>query len=147
MRVPLIARRSNQSILGEIKPVNLKGNQPWILVGRTDVEAEIPVLWSSVANSWLIAKVPDAGKDWEQEKRVSEDEMMAGWHHFKRHELGTLQEMVKDREAWGAGQEVKKSWTSERLNNNIIFLYFTYKWYHIISLHQLHSLEIFSPIP
>ena len=49
---------------GEIKPVSLKGNQPWILVGRTDAEAEAPVLWSSDANSWLIGKVLGAGKDW-----------------------------------------------------------------------------------
>ena len=60
----------------EIKPVNLKGNQPWILMGRTDTEAEAPVFWSSDANSWLIVKVPDAGKDCgERKKRVSEDEM------------------------------------------------------------------------
>ena len=49
---------------GEIKPVSLKGNQPWILVGRTDAEAEAPVLWSSDTNSWLIGKVLGAGKDW-----------------------------------------------------------------------------------
>ena len=73
----------------KIKPVNLKGNQPWILFGRTDAEAEAPVFWSSDANSRLTGKVPDAGKDWRQkEKRVSEDEM-AGWRHqFYGHELG-----------------------------------------------------------
>ena len=65
----------------EIKPVNLKGNQPWILVARTDAEAETPAFWSSDADSWLTGKVPDAGKDWGQkERRASEDEM-AGWHH------------------------------------------------------------------
>ena len=65
----------------EIKPVHLKGNQPWILIARTDAEAEVPVFWSSDTNSWLIGKVPDARKDWGQkEKRVSEDEV-AGWHH------------------------------------------------------------------
>ena len=65
----------------EIKPVNLKGNQPWIFIGRTDAEAEAPVFWSSDVHRWLIGKVPDAGKDWEQkEKGVTEDEM-AGWHH------------------------------------------------------------------
>ena len=58
----------------EIKPVNLKGNQSWILVGKTEAEAETPVFWSYDVNTWLIGKVPDAGKDWEQ-KRVSEDEM------------------------------------------------------------------------
>ena len=58
----------------EIKPVNLKGNQSWILVGKTEAEAETAVFWSYDVNTWLIGKVPDAGKDWEQ-KRVSEDEM------------------------------------------------------------------------
>ena len=73
----------------DIKPVDLKGNQPWILVGRTDAEVETLVFWSSVANSWLIGKVPDAGKNWGQkEKRASEYEM-AGWHHWcNGHELG-----------------------------------------------------------
>ena len=50
----------------EIKPVNLKGNQSWILLGRTDAESEAPVFSSSDVNSWLIGKVPDAGKDWGQ---------------------------------------------------------------------------------
>ena len=73
----------------KIKPVNLKGNQLWILVGMTDAEAETPVFWSSNANSWLIRKVPDAGKNWGQkEKRVSEDET-AGRHQWgNEHELG-----------------------------------------------------------
>ena len=53
----------------EIQPVNLKGNQPWILVGRTDAEAEAPTLWPPDAKSWLIRKDPDAGKDWRQEER------------------------------------------------------------------------------
>ena len=60
----------------EIKPVNLKGDQPWIFIGRTDAEAEAPVFWSSDANRQLTGKIPDAGKYWGQkEKRVSEDEM------------------------------------------------------------------------
>ena len=64
----------------EIKPVNLKGHQSWIFIGRTDPEAEAPVFGSSDVNRWLIGKVPDTGKDWGQKKRASEDEM-AGWHH------------------------------------------------------------------
>ena len=75
----------------EITPVNPNGNQPWILVGKTDAEAEAPVFWSSDVNSWLIRKVrkvPDAGKDCGQKKRVSEDDM-AGWHYqCNGHELG-----------------------------------------------------------
>ena len=64
----------------EIKPVNLKGDQPWIFTARTDAEAEAPVFWSSDANGWLIGKVPDAGRDWGQkEKRALEDGMQWTW--------------------------------------------------------------------
>ena len=79
----MVLEKTHESPLDskEIKPVNLKGNQPWILVGRTHAEVDTPVFWSSDVNSWLIGKVSDAGKDWGQkEKRESEDEM-AGWHH------------------------------------------------------------------
>ena len=65
----------------EIKPINLKGSQPWIFIGRTDAEAEAPVFWSPDSNSWLTGKDPDAGKDWEQKKKASENEM-PGWHHW-----------------------------------------------------------------
>ena len=61
----------------EIKPVNPKGNQPWIFIGRADAEAEAPILWPRDAKSWLIGKDPDAGKDWRQkEKRAAEDVMV-----------------------------------------------------------------------
>ena len=64
----------------KIKLVNSKGNQSWIFIGRTEAEAETPVLWPPDEN-WLIGKDPDAGKDWGQgEKRMTEDEMV-GWHH------------------------------------------------------------------
>ena len=62
----------------EIQPVHPKGNQSWIFIGRTDAEA--PLLWSPDAKSWHTGKDPDAGKDWKQEKRMTEDEMV-GWHH------------------------------------------------------------------
>jgi len=66
----------------EIKPVSPKGNQPWIFIGRTDDEAEAPMIWPPNAKSWLTGKDPDARKVWEQEKkRVTEDEMV-GWHHW-----------------------------------------------------------------
>ena len=69
----------------EIKPVNPKGNQPWILTGKTDTEA--PLLWPLGVKSQLIRKDPDAGKDWRQEKGVTDDEI-GGWHHWlSRHEL------------------------------------------------------------
>ena len=84
----------------EIKPVNPKGNQPWIFTGRTDAEAEAPILWPSDAKSQFTGKDPDAGKDWGQrKKRATEDEMF-GWHHqFNEHEFKQFWEIVEDREA------------------------------------------------
>ena len=71
----------------EIQPVHPKGNQSWIFIGRTDAEAEAPILWPSDEKNWLIWKYPDAGKDWRQEKETSEDKMV-GWHHqLDGHEL------------------------------------------------------------
>ena len=64
----------------EIKPVNAKGNQSWIFIGRTNAEAETPKLWPPDLKNWLIWKDPDAVKDWGQEKGTTEDEMV-GWHH------------------------------------------------------------------
>ena len=61
----------------EIKPINPKGNQPWIVIGRTDAEAEAPILWPRDEKSWLIGKDPDAGKDWRQKKKgATEDEVV-----------------------------------------------------------------------
>ena len=73
----------------EIQPVHSKGDQPWVFIGRTDVEAETPILWPPDGKSWLIWKDPDARKDWRQkEKGMTEDEMV-GWHHrLNGHESG-----------------------------------------------------------
>ena len=60
----------------EIKPVSPKGNQPLIFIGKTDAEAEAPMLWLLDEKSWLIGKDPDTGKDWSQKKREAEDEMV-----------------------------------------------------------------------
>ena len=65
----------------EIQPVHPKGDQSWVFIGRTDVEAETLILWPPHAKSWLIWKDPDAGKDWGQEKKVTTEDEMAGWHH------------------------------------------------------------------
>ena len=64
----------------EVKPVNPKGNQPWIFIGR-NAEDEAPVLWLPDAKSWLIWKDPDAGKDWGQEGKGATEDEMVGWHH------------------------------------------------------------------
>ena len=65
----------------EIQPVHPKGDQSWIFIGRTDVEAETPILLPPDAKSWLIGKDPDAGKDWRWEEKVRTDDEMVGWHH------------------------------------------------------------------
>ena len=71
----------------EMKPVNPKGNQSWIFIGRTDAEAETPILWPTTANNWLIGKDPDA-KHWRwEEKGMTENEMVSWHHQLNAHEF------------------------------------------------------------
>ena len=65
----------------EIQPVHPKGDQSWVFIGGTDVEAETPILWPPDVKSWLIWKDPDAGKDWGQEEKGTTEDEMVGWHH------------------------------------------------------------------
>ena len=65
----------------EIQPVHPKGDQSWMFIDRTEVEAETPILWPPDVKSWLMWKDPDAGKDWGQEEKGSTEDEMAGWHH------------------------------------------------------------------
>ena len=103
----------------KIQPVNPEENQSWILIGRTDVEAEAPILWPPDAKSWLIWKDPDAGKDWRwEEKGTTEDEMVGRHHWLNAHEFelnsgswwqtgrpGMLQSM--------GSQRVRQDWVTE----------------------------------
>ena len=66
----------------KIKPVHPKEKQPWISSGRTDAEAETPILWPPDAKNWLIWKDPDAGKDWRQEEKGTTEDELVGWHHW-----------------------------------------------------------------
>ena len=66
----------------EIHPVHPEGDKSWVFTGRTDAEAETPVLWPPHAKSWLIGKDPDAGRDWGQEEKGMTEDEMAGWHHW-----------------------------------------------------------------
>ena len=66
----------------EIKPINPKGNQSWIFIGRTNDEAEAPILRPPDAKSWLIRKDPDTGKEWRQEEKGTTEDEMVGWHHW-----------------------------------------------------------------
>ena len=84
----------------EIKPVNPKGNQSWIFIGRTDVEAEAPILWPSDANIWFIGKNPEAGKDWRQKaKRIVMDNMVRE-HHWLN--VPEFQQTLGDGEGHGS---------------------------------------------
>ena len=65
----------------EIQLVHPKGNQSWVFIGRTDAEAETPILWLSHAKSWLIGKDPDAGRNWGREENGTTEDEMVGWHH------------------------------------------------------------------
>ena len=66
----------------EIQPVQPKGDQPWVFIGRTDAEAETPIHWPPDVKSWLIGKDPDTGRDWGQEEKGTTEDEMAGWHHW-----------------------------------------------------------------
>ena len=97
----------------ETKPVYPKGNEPWIFIGRTDAETEVPILWPPNVKSWLTRKDPDASKDWGKAEKGATEAEMCGWHHWLNGmSLSKLWEIVKDREAWRAAVHgIRKSQT------------------------------------
>ena len=103
----------------EIQPVHPKGDRSWVIIGVTDAEAEAPILWPLDLKSWLIGKDPDAGKDWGQEEKGMTEDEMVGWHHrLNRHEFGWTPGVGDGQRglvccgSWGH----KESHTTERLN-------------------------------
>ena len=115
LRVPWTARRSNQSILKEVNP---KGSQSWMFAGRTD--AKTLILWPHDVKNRLIRKDRDAGKDWGQEKRATEEEMVGWYHWLNGHEFEQTPEDSEGQRSlvccspWGC----KESDKIEQLNNN-----------------------------
>ena len=110
--------------LEEIQPVHPKGNRSWIFIGRTDVEAETPILWPPDVKSWLIWKYPDAGKDWRREGK-GDNRGWDGWMASQTVDmsLSRLQELVMDREAWHAavhGVAKSQTWLTELTELNCV---------------------------
>ena len=115
----------------DFKPVHPKGNQSWILIGKTDTEAETSILWPPDAKKRLVWKDPDPGKDWRQEEKGMTEDEMVGWHHrYDGHEfeeapgVGDGQGSLACCSPWGC----KESDTTEQLNLNElkIILNFSY---------------------
>ena len=100
----------------EIQPVHPKGNQSWIFIGRTDVEAEIPILWPPDVKNWLTGKDPDARKDWRQEEKGMTEDETVGWHRW----LNGLEFVWESsRSWWWAGKPgVLQSMESQRFRHN-----------------------------
>ena len=107
----------------EIQPVNPKGNQHWIFIGRTDAKAKAPILCPCDAENWLIGKDPDAGKDWRQEEKGTTEDEMTGWHHrLQGHEF---EQAPGNSEGQGglvccSPRGHKESGSTEQLNNKNI---------------------------
>ena len=102
----------------EIKPVHPKGNQAWIVIGRTDVEAETPILWPPDVKNWLIENDFDAGQDWRKEEKGTTENEMVGWHHWLNgHEfewtlaVGNGQGSLACWSPWGC--RVRHDWVTE----------------------------------
>ena len=128
----VVLEKTLESPLGckEIQPVHPEGNQSWTFIRRTNVEAEPPILWPPDANSWLIWKDPDAGRDWgQEEKGTTEDEMVRCITDLIGMSLSQLQELVMDRETWHAvvhrvtkSQTQLSDWTELMANKECILL-------------------------
>ena len=138
----VVLEKTLESLLGckEIQPVHPKGDQSWIFIGRTDAEAETLIFWPPDAKNWLIWKDPDAGKDWRQEEKGTEDEKV-WWHHrLNGHEFGWAlgvgdgQGGLACCSSWGH----KESDTTERLNWTDLSI-------HLIFIHCKANSHIPSP--
>ena len=115
----------------EIQPVHPKGNQSWVFIGRTDAEAETPVLWPPHVKSWLTGKNPDAGRDWEQEEKGMTEDEMAGWHNkFDGHGFGWNLEV-------GDGQGGLACWDSRGRKESGTTEWLNWRQHYKWTIHQL----------
>ena len=119
----------------EIQPVHPKRDQSWVFIGRTDVEAETPILWAPDAKSWLIGKDPDAGKDGGQEEKGMTEDEMVGWHHWlDGHGIGGTPE-VDDGQgglaccgSWGCKELDITEWLNWTGRDPVILYIVIYSW-------------------
>ena len=121
----------------KIKPVNPKGNQPWIVTGRADAEAEAPILWPPDAKSPITGNDPDAGKDWGQEKNGMPEDEMVGWHHWLNgHEFEQVTGGSKGQGSLGCcnpwGHRVRGDFVTEHISS--------YCYHYFIKGHILYFL-------
>ena len=114
----------------EIQPVHPEGNHSWVFIGRTDAEAETPILWPPNAKSWLIWKDPDAGKDWGQEEKGTTEDEMVGWHHWLNGHgfgwtlrVGDGQEGLSCCGSWGCKELDKTEWLNWNCSQSIEIFY------------------------
>ena len=134
----------------EIQPVHPQGDQSWVFIGRTDVEAETPILWPADAKSWLLRKDPDARKDWGQEEKGTMEDEMVGWHYgLNGHEFawapgvgdgrgpGVLQSMGSQRVGHGLSDSTELNWSLLGLNSGVTvltFLFHSNLWSHLLKM-------------
>ena len=125
----------------EIQSVHPKGDRSWVFIGRSDVEAETPIVWPPDVKNWLTGKDPDAGKDWGQEEKGTTEGEMVGWHHRLNGlefgwalGIGVGQGGLECCSSWG----LKESDTTERLNWTIsyIIVWVNYMLYSQSVLHK-----------
>ena len=115
-QIVVLEKTLERCLDSKIKPVNPKGNQPWIFIGRTDAGAEAPILWPPDVKSWLIGKDPDAGKDWGQEEKGAREDEMVGWHHQLNGQAFEQTLGDSKREAWHTAVHVvtkSQTWLSD----------------------------------
>ena len=113
-----------------IQPINPKGNQSWIFIGRTDTEAETPIFWPPDVKNWVIGKEPDAERDWRWEEKVVKENEMVGWHHrLNGHEfeqasgVGEGQGSLVCCSSWGFEESDTTEWLNWTELNLLIYLF------------------------
>ena len=148
LQTVMLEKTPESPLDSKIKPINPKGNKPWIFIGRTDAEAEAPVFWPPSVKSWLIGKDTDAGIDWGQEEKGMTEDEMVGWHHWlSRREfeqapgVGDGQGNLECCSPW----DHKESDSTERVNNNMSPIFLFISWIVVLSINEsLVSVQLLS---